>query len=168
MTNGLFWLQYNVANFIFLLKYRQPKVDLNAGEKLLVFITKRHRKFHLYPQLPYTKVSYLRKNTHLRKDAAFLHFRLKESSENMIFPWNGNTRKLMKIWSFLSFSQIFVRRKFLFSCSVSCFKNIYNTSVFKLGETQNVVAQKLYLSYNILQHPILLTGSCSISNYLFI
>ena len=80
LTNGLFWLQYNVANFIFLLKYRQPKVDLNAGEKLLVFITKRHRKFHLYPQLPYTKVSYLRKNTHLRKDAAFLHFRLKESS----------------------------------------------------------------------------------------
>ena len=53
---------------------------------------------------------------HLRKDAVFSHFRVKESSEN-IFPWNGNIRKLMKIWSFLSFSQIFVRQKLLFSCS---------------------------------------------------
>ena len=82
------------------------------------FVTKRHRKFHPYAQLPHTKISYLLKNKHLRKDAAFLHFRLIESSENMIFPWNGNMRKLMKIWSFLPFSQIFVRRKFLFSCSV--------------------------------------------------
>ena len=100
-------------NFIFLLKYRQRKVDLNTSKKSLVFVTIRH----LYVQLSYTKISYLRKNTHLRKDAAFLHFRLKESSENMIFPWNGNIRKLTKIWSFLSFSQIFVGRKFFFSCS---------------------------------------------------
>ena len=83
-------LQYDVANFIFSLKYCQRKVerkvDLNASEKLLVFFTKRHRKFHLYAQLLHTKISYLRKNTYLRKDAAFLHFRLKERSENMIFP----------------------------------------------------------------------------------
>ena len=93
------------------------KVYLNASEKLLVFVTIPHRKFHLYVQLSYTKISYLRKNTHLRKDAAFLHFPLKESSKNMIFPWNGNIRKLVKKWSFLSFLQIFVRRKFFFSCS---------------------------------------------------
>ena len=99
-------------NFIFSLKYRQRKVDLNTSKKLLVFVTIRH---HI--RLSYTKISYLRKNTHLRKDAAFLHFRLKESSENMIFPWNGNIRKLTKIWSFLPFSQTFVRRKFFFSCS---------------------------------------------------
>ena len=68
-------------NFIFLLKYRQRKVDLNTSKKSLVFVTIRH----LYVQLSYTKISYLRKNTHLRKDAAFLHFRLKESSENKIF-----------------------------------------------------------------------------------
>ena len=74
--------------------------------------------FHLYAQLSYTKISYLSKNTHLRKDAAFSHFCLKESSENMIFSWNEKIQKLVKIWSFLSFSQIFVRRKFLFSCSV--------------------------------------------------
>ena len=101
-------------NFIFLLKYRQRKVDLNTSKKSLVFVTIRHGKFHLYVQLSNTKISYLRKNTHLRKDAAFLHFRLKESSENMIFPWNGNIRKLTKIWSFLPFPQIFVRRKFFF------------------------------------------------------
>ena len=81
------------------------------------FVTKRHRKFHPYAQLPHTKISYLLKNKHLRKDAAFLHFRFIESSENMIFPWNGNIRKLMKIWPFLSFSQIFIRRKFFFSYS---------------------------------------------------
>ena len=101
-------------NFIFSLKYRQRKVDLNANEKSLIFIAIRHRKCHLYLELTYTKISYLRKNTHLRKDAAFSHFRLKESSENMIFPWNESIRKLTKKWSFLSFSQILVRRKFFF------------------------------------------------------
>ena len=97
-------------NFIFSLKYRQRQVDLNSRKKSLVFVTTRH----LYVQLSYTKNSYLRKNTHLRKDAAFLHFRLKESSENMIFPWNRNIRKHTKKRSFLHFSQIFVRRKFFF------------------------------------------------------
>ena len=34
------------------------------------------RKFHLLVQLSYTKISYLYENTHLRKDATFLHFHL--------------------------------------------------------------------------------------------
>ena len=106
----LFWCN-TTENFIFLLKYHQRKADLNANETSLVFITIRHRILHLYAQLSYTKISYLRKNTHFRKDAAFLHFRLKESSENMIFQWNKRIRKLTKNWSFLSFSQIFVRQK---------------------------------------------------------
>ena len=38
----------------------------------------------------------------------------------MIFPWDRNIRKLMKIWSFLFLSQIFVRQKPFFSCSVIC------------------------------------------------
>ena len=67
-------------NFIFSLKYRQRKVELNANEKSLVSAKIRHAKFHLYVQLSYTQI------THLRKDAAFSHFRLKESSENMMFP----------------------------------------------------------------------------------
>ena len=83
-----------IENLIFSLKYCQRKVGLNVNEKSLVFVT--IRQFHLYVQLSYTKMSYLRKNTHLRKDAAFLHFRLKESSENMIFPRNENIRKLTK------------------------------------------------------------------------
>ena len=64
----------------------KSNLDLNAknliltsSEKSLVFVTIRHRKFHLYLQLSYTKISYLCNNTHLRKDAAFLHLRLKES-----------------------------------------------------------------------------------------
>ena len=81
------YFRFNTTeNFILSLKYRQRKVDLNANEKSLVFVTIRHRKFHLYVQLSHAKISYLRKNTHLRKDAAFLRFHLKESSENMIFP----------------------------------------------------------------------------------
>ena len=48
---------------------------------------------HLYVKLSYRKQLYLRKNTYLQKDAAFLHFRLKESSENVIFPWNVRIRK---------------------------------------------------------------------------
>ena len=90
--------RYNTTeNFIFLLKYRQQKVDLNTSKKSLVFVAIRHGKFHLYIQLSNTKISYLRKNTHLRKDAGFLHFRLKESSANMIFLLNGNIQKQMKI-----------------------------------------------------------------------
>ena len=101
-------------NLIFSLIYRQRKVDLNQ-QKNACF--RYNTTFHLYVQLSYTKISYSRKNTYLPKDAAFLHFHLKERSENMTFPWNGNIRKLTKIWSFLPFSQIFVRRKFFFSCS---------------------------------------------------
>ena len=37
--------------------YRQRKVELNAGEKPLVFVTKLHIKFYLYAQLSYTKSS---------------------------------------------------------------------------------------------------------------
>ena len=65
------------------------RVDLNTSQKLLASVTIWHWKFHLYVQLTYMKISYLRKNTHLREDAAFLYFRLKESSEN-IFQLNGN------------------------------------------------------------------------------
>ena len=118
-------------NFIFSLKYRQRKVELNANEKSLVSVKIRHAKFHLYVQLSYTQISYLRKNTHLRKDTAFSHFRLKESSENMMFPWNGNIRKLTKKLSFLSFSQIFIKRKLFFSCSVETF-NIFSKNHQKI------------------------------------
>ena len=61
--------------FHLLVKYRQRTVDTNTSEKSLVMVTIRHRKFHLYVQLLHTKISYLRKKTDLRKDAAFLHFR---------------------------------------------------------------------------------------------
>ena len=94
------------------------------SEKSFAFFTIRHRKFHLYVQLWHTNILYLRKNTHLREDATFLHFLLKESSENIIFPWKGNIRKLTKIWPFLSFWQIFVRRKLCFSCSVNTSKKV--------------------------------------------
>ena len=47
LTNGLFWLRYNVANFIFLLICRQLKVDLNSGEKLLVFVKIRQKNSSL-------------------------------------------------------------------------------------------------------------------------
>ena len=100
---------------IFLLKYRQRKVDLNTSKKSLVFVTIRQKILSLTS-------SYLIRKLHnyakIRIYGKMLHFRLKESSKNMIFLWNGNIRKLTKIWYFLPFSQIFVRRKFFFSRSV--------------------------------------------------
>ena len=60
LTNRLFWLQYDVENFIFWLKYRQRKFDLKISKKLFVFVTIRHRQVHLYVQLSYTDISYLR------------------------------------------------------------------------------------------------------------
>ena len=123
-------------NFMSLHIYCKGKVDLNISKKPLVFATIPHRRFHLYVQLSYPKISYLPKNTHLRKDAAFLHFCLKESSENRIFPWNGNTQKLTKIWSFLHFPQIFVRRKFFFSCSEVLIKMKLYHFVFNIKITK--------------------------------
>ena len=116
------WLMASVCcnsmlqSFIFLLKYLQRKVDLCTSQKSLLFVTIRirHKNFHLYVQASHVKISNLCKGRHLRKDAAFLHFRLKESSKNMILSLNGNLQKLKKIWYFLSFLQIFVRKKFFF------------------------------------------------------
>ena len=86
------WLVFAV------IRQKMSSVDLNASEKSLVFVTIRHRKFHLYVQLSYTKISKLRKNAHLWKDTAFLHFEGKfrkcdisvkrkhtKTNENMIF-----------------------------------------------------------------------------------
>ena len=82
LINRLLLSQFDVENFIFSLNYLRQKVELNISLKMFVFITIRHRTFHLYAQLSFTKMSYLRGNTHLRKDAAFSF----SSSENMIFP----------------------------------------------------------------------------------
>ena len=56
MTNGLFSLQYDIENFFFSLKYRQRKVDLNTGEKSLVFVTTRH----LYVVIVYKNLIFMR------------------------------------------------------------------------------------------------------------
>ena len=85
-------IEINQRYFIFSLKYCQRKADLNTSEKSLVFLTIRHRKFHLYAQLSYTKIPYLRKNMHLRKDAALLHFHFKESSEFLELLFLRNER----------------------------------------------------------------------------
>ena len=114
---------------LFSLKYLRQRVDLNTSKKSLGFVTIRH----LYVEVLYTEILYLCKNTHLLKDAALLHFHLKESSENMIFLWKGNIRKLTKIWSFLPFSQILVRRKFKFSCSYFHAVCTLSSNVLRVG-----------------------------------
>ena len=99
-TNGLFSLQYDVENFIFSLKYRQRKVGLNTSEKSLVFVTIRHRKFHLYVQLPYTKIFIFTQEYAFAERCCFLTFSFEgkfrkydisvkrkhaKTNENMIF-----------------------------------------------------------------------------------
>ena len=76
-------------SFIFLLEYCQWKVGLKASKKSLVFVTIQHFIFtsdisSFRPAIIYKNFKFTQK-THLREDAAFLHFRLKESSENMRF-----------------------------------------------------------------------------------
>ena len=72
LTNRSLLLQYEVENFIFSLTYGQPKFYQNTSEKLLIFITIRHRKFHLFVQLFYTKILYLCENRHMRKYAYYI------------------------------------------------------------------------------------------------
>lgn len=52
----------------------------------------------------------------------FLYFRLKESSENMIYLWNGNIRKLTKIWSISVLFKNIRQMKiiFFFQCISAC------------------------------------------------
>ena len=99
LTNCLFSLQCDVANFIFSFKYRQQKVDQNVSEKLLIFVTIRQKISSL-------NFSYLTRKFQIYafvERCCFLTFSFKGKFKNMIFPWNGNIRKLMKIWPFLSF-----------------------------------------------------------------
>ena len=112
-------------NYIISLKHRQRKVDLNASKESLVFVTMRHRKFYLYVQLSHTKISYLRKNTHLQK-CCFLKFPFEEKFRKYYVSVKRKHRKLTKRWSFLPFSQIFLRRKFFSSCS----EGIHNFTLF--------------------------------------
>ena len=76
-------------NFIFLLEYRQRNVYLGTSKKSLVFVTIRH----------------------LRKDAAFLHFRLKE---NVIIYMPQNHTKTNENMNFPALFANFYKAKILF------------------------------------------------------
>ena len=67
-------------NLILSLKYRQRKFDLKASEKTPVFVTIRH------PATVYENFIFTLKIRNLQKHAALLRFRLKEISENLVFP----------------------------------------------------------------------------------
>ena len=123
--------------FIFSLKYCQRKVNLNTSKKSLVFVTLRQNISSLRQAIIYEKFIFTRKYA-LVERCYFLNFRLKESSENMIYPWNGNTRKQTNLWSFLHFPQIFVRRKFFFSCSVLM------ANIFKFDKYQTFGLMKMH------------------------
>ena len=113
LTNCLFSLQYDVANFIFSFKYRQQEVDQNVSEKLLIFVTIRQ------------KISSLNFNYLTRK---FQIYAFMERCCFLTFSFEGKFReydisvkrkhtKTNENMTFSVLSQIFVRRKFFFSCS---------------------------------------------------
>ena len=80
------WLAFAAIwrkKIIFSLIHYQQKVDLNTSQKALAFVTIRHRKYHLYVQLYYTKI-YAR----IRICGKILL--------SYIFVW----RKVQKIWYF--------------------------------------------------------------------
>ena len=79
----------------------------------------RHKEFRLYVQLSYAKISSLRKDTHLRKDAAFFTFLFEGKSRKYDISVK---RKLTKTNENMIFSVLFTNfRKtiilFFFSCS---------------------------------------------------
>ena len=91
-------------NSIFSHKCRQRKVHLNTSKKSFVFVTIRHRKFHLYIHLSYTKIWYLRKICICGKMLLSYIFVWRTKVQKIWF-FRENLRKLTKILSFLSFSK---------------------------------------------------------------
>ena len=69
-------------NFIFLLKYRQRKVDLNTSKKPLVFVTIRQKISSLRAAITYENFIFTQKYTFAKR--------------SYIFVW----RKVKKIWYF--------------------------------------------------------------------
>ena len=100
-------------NFIFSLKYRQRKVGLNTSEKSLVFVTIRHRKFHPYVQLSYTKISNLRKHTHFAEICCFLTFSFEGKFRKYISVKREHTKTNKNIIFSILFTN-FGKKKFLF------------------------------------------------------
>ena len=106
-------------NFIFLLKYRQRKVDLNTSKKSLVFVTIRH----LYVQLSFMKISFLGKKYAFAERCCFLTF----SFEGKLRKYDISVkRKHTKTNENMIFSAIFTnfrKRKILFfmQCQIYMF-----------------------------------------------
>ena len=74
----------------------------------------RHRKFHLYVQLSYTKISYLPKKNAFVERCCFLTF----SFEGKLRKYDISVkRKHTKTNEIMIFSALFVWQKFFFSCS---------------------------------------------------
>ena len=117
LTNCLFSLQCNIEDFIFLFKYCERKVKLNTSEKSFVFFVKYNiQNFEKF--LPKIDIY------------GFVFYAFAERCCLVKFSFEGNSRKqisvkrkhaktneITKRWHFLFFSQIFVKRKLLFSCN---------------------------------------------------
>ena len=106
LTNRLFSLQCDVENFIILLKYRQTKFDLKLAKNCF-FSLQYHIKNFIFTY------SYCIRKCHI-------YAKIRICRKTLLFYillWNGSIQKPTKRLSFLSFPEMFVRRKFIFSCS---------------------------------------------------
>ena len=113
LTNCLFSLQYDVANFIFSFKYRQQKVDQNVSEKLLIFVTIRQKILSL-------NFSYLTRKFQIYafvERCCFLTFSFEGKFRGCDISVKRKHTKTNENMTFSVLSKIFVRRKFFFSCS---------------------------------------------------
>ena len=126
LSKELFLLQYDVENFIFLLKYCQWKVNLNISLKWLVFVSILHIQFHLHIQLPYMKISYLHKNTHAKRccflaflfEAKFRKYYISVKRKNAKANENMN-------FSFLFKKKIFLKKNYFVHVLLTCCLNRY-------------------------------------------
>ena len=102
-------------NFIFLLKYSQPKVDLSTGKRLLVFVTIRQKFSSLRPVIVYENFIFTEKYAFVER-CCFLTFSLEgklrkhdisvkrkhtKTNENIIFSAISTNFRKTKVLFFM-------------------------------------------------------------------
>ena len=105
-------------NLIFLFIYCHRKVDLNTSKKSLVFVTIRQKiSSSLRPAIVYENFIFSQKCAFAER-CCFLTFSFEGKLRKYDISVKQKHTKTNENVIFSAFSQIFVRRKFFFSCSV--------------------------------------------------
>ena len=103
--------------FIFSLKYRQRKVDLNTSKKSLVFVTIRQKTSSLRPAILYENFIFTQKYAFAER-CCFLTFSFEGKLRKYDISVKRKHTKTNKNMIFSALHTCFCKTKILFSCSV--------------------------------------------------